>query len=89
MKQKIIYPLVFLLALMVSSCEGFLDQNPSTSLPSDDAVQTVTDLRNALNGAYTRLIDLDDFSHYKLPEEIRNEFRIEIFQVLVKELEDM
>ncbi len=63
MKQKIIYPLVFLLALLVSSCEGFLDQNPSTSLPSDDAVQTITDLRNALNGAYTRLIDLDDNSH--------------------------
>lgn len=63
MKQKLIYKVFIVLAFFLSSCEGFLDQNPSTSLPSDDAIQSVTDLRNALNGAYTRLIDLDDFSH--------------------------
>ncbi len=63
MKNKIIFPIVFILILLFSSCEGFLDQNPSTSLPSDGALQSVTDLRNALNGAYTKLIDLDINNH--------------------------
>jgi hypothetical protein len=63
MKSAIIFPIVFILVLLVSSCEGFLDQSPSTSLPSNEAIQSVTDLQNAVNGAYTRLIDLDDAYH--------------------------
>ena len=63
MRHSILYPLVIILSLFLSSCEDFLDQTPSTSLPSEDAIQTVDDLRNALNGAYTRLIDLDGNGH--------------------------
>jgi starch-binding outer membrane protein, SusD/RagB family len=63
MKKTKIYPIVLVLLLFLSSCEGFLDQSPSTALPSSEAISSVKDLGNAVNGAYTRLIDLDANGH--------------------------
>lgn len=51
MKNTIIWAVAGLLSF--TSCENFLDRNPSTSLPSDDAVTSVRDLRFAVNGVYS------------------------------------
>ncbi len=47
------------IAIIFQGCDGFLDQNPSDALPSADAITSVTDLRNAVNGVYTGMIDFD------------------------------
>lgn len=57
MKKHIIYSIFAFLVLFGTSCEDFLDQYPTTALPSEEAIQTVTDLQNAVNGVYTYLID--------------------------------
>lgn len=44
-------------SLLFASCESFLDRNPSTSLPSDEAVTTVKDLNFAVNGVYSLMTD--------------------------------
>ena len=42
--------------MLCSSCSNFLDKEPSTSLPVESAVTSMTDLRNAVNGiAYIAL----------------------------------
>ena len=35
---------------MFTACSDFLDESPSTGLPSGEAITTLTDLRNAVNG---------------------------------------
>ena len=47
--KKIIYTLP--LCLLLWSCDA-LDQNPSTSVTVDSAITSVSDLENAVNGAY-------------------------------------
>lgn len=45
-----------------SSCsKAFLDEKPSTAVPSDEAITSVGDLKSAVNGVYSQLID---FSYY-------------------------
>lgn len=44
-------------SLLFASCESFLDRNPSTSLPSNEAVTTVKDLNFAVNGVYSLMTD--------------------------------
>ena len=43
--------------VFLSSCEDFLYEMPSGSLPSDEAITSVDDLHNALNGVYGEFID--------------------------------
>ena len=59
MLKKIIYTLVLGFMIVFQGCEGFLDQSPSDALPSEEAITTVTDLNNAVNGVYTGMIDFD------------------------------
>lgn len=47
--KKLIY--IIASALIIGSCDA-LDQNPSTSVTTDTAITDVTDLANAVNGAY-------------------------------------
>lgn len=37
-------------SMMFSSCSDFLDQDPSNELPTESAITTTSDLRNAING---------------------------------------
>lgn len=61
MKTKFFKYKIYIIALTVvliqlTSCKkAFLDQKPYTSLPAADAVKTVSDLKVALNGAYSGL----------------------------------
>lgn len=42
--------IIGLLFGVLSSCDDFLDKEPSTALPVESAITTMTDLRNAVNG---------------------------------------
>ena len=59
MLKKFIYTLILGFAIVFQGCEGFLDQSPSDALPSEEAITSVTDLNNAVNGVYTGMIDFD------------------------------
>ncbi len=50
---------IFILAGGLFSCDGYLEQSPSTSLPSDEAITTVSDLSNAVNGVYADLVKIE------------------------------
>ncbi len=54
--MKKLYIIGLMSAMLCSSCSDFLEKEPSTSLPVESAVTTMTDLRNAVNGiAYIAL----------------------------------
>ena len=59
MKKKITYMLFLGLAVVLQGCVDFLEQSPSDALPSNEAITSVTDLNNAVNGVYTGMIDFD------------------------------
>jgi starch-binding outer membrane protein, SusD/RagB family len=59
MLKKIFYSIILGVAALLTGCEDFLEQSPSGSLPSDEAITSVTDLRNAVNGVYSGMIDFD------------------------------
>ena len=59
MLKKTIFTIIMGLALLFQACEGFLEQSPSDALPSAEAITSVTDLNNAVNGVYTGMIDFD------------------------------
>lgn len=48
--KKIYIVLGIAASMMFSSCSDFLDREPSTELPSETAITTVSDLKNAING---------------------------------------
>jgi len=48
--MKKIYLIGAVLSFALSSCDGFLDKSPSTSLPVEEAITSMSDLRNAVNG---------------------------------------
>lgn len=48
--------------LIMTSCEDFLVQTPSNELPVEEAIETVDDLQNAVNGVYARLNEYDYYS---------------------------
>jgi hypothetical protein len=57
------YLLITALGVMImTSCENFLDQMPSTALPAEEAIETIEDLQTAVNGAYERLNSFDYYS---------------------------
>ena len=49
--KKIISYILVLFSLM-TSCDDFLEKDPSLSLPTDQAIETEADLVNAVNGVY-------------------------------------
>jgi starch-binding outer membrane protein, SusD/RagB family len=59
MQKNIIYSIILGIAIAFTGCEDFLEQSPSGSLPSEEAITSVTDLNNAVNGVYTGMIDFD------------------------------
>jgi starch-binding outer membrane protein, SusD/RagB family len=59
MLKKISYSIILALAVVLAGCEDFLEQSPSGSLPSHEAITSVTDLHNAVNGVYTGMICFD------------------------------
>lgn len=59
MLKKNIYLIIMGFVLIFQACTDFLEQSPSDALPSDEAITNVTDLRNAVNGVYTGMIDFD------------------------------
>lgn len=48
--MKKIYLIGVILSLTLASCDDFLDKSPSTSLPVEEAITSISDLRNAVNG---------------------------------------
>ena len=48
--MKKLYIIGLMSAMLCSSCSNFLDKEPSTSLPVESSITTLTDLRNAVNG---------------------------------------
>ena len=48
--KKIYLALGIAVGMMFSSCSDFLDQDPSIELPTESAITTTSDLRNAVNG---------------------------------------
>lgn len=48
--MKKIYLIGLFFSMLFSSCEDFLDKTPSTALPVEEAITSMTDLRNAVNG---------------------------------------
>ena len=44
-------------SMTFASCENFLEESPSSKLPTNTAISSVTDLSNAINGVYLKLID--------------------------------
>lgn len=52
MNMKKIYLLGTIFCMMLASCSDFLDKTPSTSLPVEEAITSVKDLSNAVNGIY-------------------------------------
>lgn len=48
--MKKLYIIGLLFGMLLSSCEDFLEKTPSTSLPVEEAISSMTDLRNAVNG---------------------------------------
>lgn len=48
--KKIYLTLGIVTSFALTSCSDFLDKEPSTALPEKSAIETVSDLQNALNG---------------------------------------
>lgn len=48
--KKIYLAIGITASMMLSSCSDFLDQDPSVELPTESAITTTADLRNAING---------------------------------------
>ena len=48
--MKKLYIIGLLFGMSFASCSDFLDKMPSTSLPVEEAITTMTDLQNAVNG---------------------------------------
>ncbi len=52
--MKKIYLIGLAFALFASSCSDVLEKTPSSELPTLEAISTITDLTNAVNGVYTK-----------------------------------
>jgi len=64
--KKLNYIILIIFAGILFACDGYLDQSPATSLPSDEAITTVADLSNAVNGVYAMLVYTDDLDNESL-----------------------
>lgn len=52
MNMKKVYLLGAIFSMMLASCSDFLEKSPSTSLPVEEAITSMKDLGNAVNGIY-------------------------------------
>lgn len=50
--KKILFISLSLLGIFFTSCSDFLDKESSTGLPVDQSIESLKDLRNAVNGVY-------------------------------------
>ena len=57
--KKLIFIIALGFAILFQGCQDFLEQSPSDALPTNEAITSVTDLNNAVNGVYTGMIDFD------------------------------
>lgn len=53
--MKKIYTIIVLIGTLVSSCDSYFDVELHQNIPADNAYNTVSDITNALNGAYYAL----------------------------------
>lgn len=81
--KKIYLAMGIAAGLLFSSCSGFLDQEPSVELPTETALSTTDDLRNAINGVAYSMLDGDRsgrmtyFSEFSLFADVRcNDFKV-------------
>lgn len=52
MNMKKIYLVSLAFMLLTAACSDVLEKTPGTSLPVDEAITSVDDLQNAVNGVY-------------------------------------
>lgn len=50
--RKLFYTIIIATSSIFVSCSDFLDQTPSTSLPTDESITSLKDLQLAVNGVY-------------------------------------
>lgn len=63
-KIKLVYSIVLTCLFVATSCKkSFLDESPSTGLPSGEAIQSVQDLSTAVNGVYSAILGDQDNSY--------------------------
>ncbi|SES83134.1 RagB/SusD family nutrient uptake outer membrane protein [Prevotella sp. kh1p2] len=81
--KKIFLFMGFAAGILLTSCSGFLDTEPSVELKDDDAITTVQDLQNAVNGVAYRLIDYDNGVRFSYTSEfgiyadiLTNDFKV-------------
>jgi len=67
MRNKYYLMIIAISAMIMTSCEDFLDEVPSFALPAEESIETVDDLQNAVNGAYARLNAFDYYSGDFIP----------------------
>jgi hypothetical protein len=67
MRNKYYIMIIAIGAMIVTSCEDFLNEVPSFALPAEESIETVDDLQNAVNGAYARLNAFDYYSGDFMP----------------------
>lgn len=58
--KKILFMAGLVAGLTLTSCNDFLDVTPSVQLPDDEAITSVPDLQNAVNGVAYHLVDFDN-----------------------------
>jgi len=68
MKNKIIYIAVMLTAMIIASCNKFIDLTSQTLLPPDKFYKTEADIQQAVNGVYSLL--RSNYSDYYLMNEL-------------------
>jgi hypothetical protein len=56
MKIKILLLTILLGGILASSCDDFLSENPSVTLPPDEAITSIVDLKYAINGVMSLAI---------------------------------
>ena len=77
--KKIYLAMGIAASMMFSSCSDFLDREPSIQLPTESAITTTADLRNAINGIGYVLSDgrMTYASEFNLFADIRsNDFKV-------------
>lgn len=56
--------MLFLMLLLLSSCKGFLDEDPRSLITPNDYFQVETDAQSAVNAIYSHLSGTSAYAHY-------------------------
>lgn len=62
--KKILFTILIASSLAAVSCSGFLDKDPNTGIPPEEAMNTVDDADQVLNGIYSAWISGSLYSSY-------------------------